>query len=219
MAAAQRGRRAAILSSYIESGYDSTAAFVAGFESAGGRVADIAVAYVPGSTETPAAQVSRLRGSGADFIYVNASGADAARLMAAAGADAIAAPFALPSSKPATPFAVAYRRATGAEPDAYALLGYEAGSLIQAAAVLRAAQGGSLAAALEQAAIDSPRGKVSMQASTHASRCGVYVDAGGSAINGLPAVDEPRALAHAGWQQAVSGWTLPYGAGTQTRRA
>lgn len=217
-AASARGRRAAILSSYIESGYDTSAAFTAGFESSGGTVVGLAVSHVPGQTATLPQLVSELHAAGADFIYVNASGERAAELLAAVGPNAVAAPFAQ-SGLADTPFANAYLKVAGAAPDAYALLGYEAGNLVLAAASSAQTRGSSLAAALREARFTGPRGSIHMQAGSHATCAGRYVDAGGAALKHLPEIAEAQALAHVGWPLAVSGWTLPYGASFKIRRA
>jgi branched-chain amino acid transport system substrate-binding protein len=219
VAAVSRGSRAAILSSYHESGYDSTSAFIAGFESAGGQVIAQAVSHVPGRDVSLSQTVSELRQGNPDFIYVNASGARAAELTQAVGADALAAPFAQTGGVTEPRFVRSYQQATGRDADAYALLGYEAGQLVLAATHQMTEGSLTLRSALSTAAFTGPRGSIQMQAATQTTSASAYVSASGGVLTQLAAVTEHEARAHAGWKDAVSGWSLPYAASTNTHRA
>src|SRR5262249_13454837 len=70
-------------------------------------------------------------------------------------------------------FTAAFRRATGGDPAVFAVLGYETARLI-AGAVATAPAGGDrldgLGRALEVAMLETPRGRVAMDATTHLTR-------------------------------------------------
>lgn len=219
VAAIARGKRAAVLSSFHEAGYDGTSAFIAGFHSVGGTVVSQVVNRAPGQQISPFQSVAELRQRHPDFIYINASGARAVELTHAVGADALPAPFAQ-TSIAESKFARDYQQTAGRAADAYALLGYESGQLILSAAADRFADHDrSLREALSHVEFASPRGLVRMQPETQTTNATAYVDAGGGILKNLIAISESEARAHAGWSQAVSGWSLPYGAGLEQRRA
>lgn len=210
-AAQNRGRRAATLASFNESGYDTVTAFTLGFESAGGRVVEHAVSRAPGQPQSPRELVAGLRAQAPDFIYVSARGVRAEELLAAAGSLALAAPMARADGA-ADPAFVQACAGAGVQANAFTLLGYEAGRLILAAAADRRASGEVLGTTLARAAFDGPRGTVRMDADLHATATSAYADRNGAALAWLPVVAERSALAHSGWRHAVSGWTLAYAA-------
>ncbi len=203
------GSRAATLSAYLESGYDTVAAFAMGFTAGGGQITGETVSHVPGRSQTVNEVLAGLQAGQPDFVYINASGARAEELLEAAPR-ALAAPFARAAGQPDAAFSRAYSQANGTPADAFALLGYEAGSLILAAREHSRHSGDDLRAGLAEASFDSPRGMLRMDRGSHASTAEAYVDRAGAALPWLAKVSEPVALAHAGWEQAVSGWSLPY---------
>lgn len=213
------GTRVATLCSFRDAGYDSVAAFAMGFESVGGQVVAKGVSHVPGRERSAARLVADLRAAQPDFIYVSASGKQARELLAAAGPGAVAAPQAHEASDGVeTAFSSAYRRVNGLKPDSLALLGYEAGALILAAAREAHRSGGGFSDALGRAEFDGPRGHIGMNAETHTTTA-AYVDGSGAPLRWLRPVAEREALAHPGWQQAVSGFSLAYGANPRVYRA
>ncbi len=164
------GRRALVASAWYESGYDALYAFQAGFESAGGTVVQTVITHGPQGAPSLAALAGQVAAAKPDLVYAAYSGAAAGdflrawtaggsrlpllgapgltdeRILAGLGAAARGIQTALAWAPGLTThenaaFRAAYRGATGQVPDSAALLGYETGCLIQAAA---AAAGGNL---------------------------------------------------------------------------
>lgn len=82
--AAQRlGRKAVVVSSFYESGYDALYAFEQGLTKEGGRVRAHFVTHVPGRSLSMAALMAQIADAGADFVYAHSSGAAAADFMTA----------------------------------------------------------------------------------------------------------------------------------------
>lgn len=218
-AAIARGQRAAILSSFHESGYDGTAAFIAGFESAGGTVVSQFVHRGNDESKSLSQALAALQQGQPDLIYVNAGGVLAEKFMQAVGTRAVPSPVIATGMPLDSAFLKNYQQTVGRPADAHALLGYEAGQLLLSAATRMSGQSMTLHSALAQAHFDSPRGRVKMQAETQTTTATAYVNAQGEILGHLTVAQENQARSHAGWTHAVSGWTLPHGTDTQSLRA
>jgi len=75
-------------------------------------------------------------------------------------------------------FTAAFRRATGGDPDGFAVLGYETARLIAGAVATSPADGDpldGLGAALRVTALETPRGRVAMDPATHLTRAPLYL--------------------------------------------
>jgi branched-chain amino acid transport system substrate-binding protein len=192
-AAASLGRRALIVQSFYESGYDPAAAFQIGFESGGGVATLASLTHLPPVPLDFAPLFARIAATPPDVVYAGYSGANAAEFTRAWAASPCAgriplvghaflaegAGCTLPDARIAAPwladapawqdFVTASVAATGEPPDVFSALGYEAGLLLALAA--RAA-GGDLAdfmavgRALAFARFDGPRGPVIMDPPT-----------------------------------------------------
>ena len=155
-AAENMGRRAALATSFYDSGYDALYAFRLGFEEAGGRVLGTQVTHLPhepGDGLGPA--LDAIEGARPDFVYASYCGESAVEFVRAyAGLDvplagsgfltdegvlgeqgesALGIKTCLPWAPGLSPFDDEYRSATGREPDAFAALGSEAARGILAA--------------------------------------------------------------------------------------
>ncbi len=80
-AAKHIGTRAAVVSSFYESGFDSFYAFPQGFEAAGGIVTASDIANAPMSVNNPVATMKAVAATSPDVIFVSASGVDALELV------------------------------------------------------------------------------------------------------------------------------------------
>jgi hypothetical protein len=200
----ERGRRAALLASYRESGYDTLTAFAVGVDVAGGTLVDSRIAGVPGRERTVAECAAGLACAAPDFVYVAADHAEANALLADISGG-IAAPFAAAAPAEAG-FRESYRQRWAAAPDALALLGFETGRLLSAVA----ATPGTLRDALRTARFESPRGALAMDARSQGTQAVAYVDRGGAVLSQLQPIDESAILAHPAWRSAQSGWSVPY---------
>jgi branched-chain amino acid transport system substrate-binding protein len=159
-AAQNLGKRAAILHSFQESGYDTSFAFYAGFLAGGGQECSMNVTHIPGASQTLDKVVGDVAALKPDLVYLGYVGAGAAEALAALRASGLAklptlasgamleadslrqlgsAAAGLRSAMPwngdatsqaSQDFARAYRQAARSEPDHWALLGYEIGGLL-----------------------------------------------------------------------------------------
>jgi branched-chain amino acid transport system substrate-binding protein len=162
-AARNLGSRAAIVSSFYDSGYDTIYAFRLGFEGTGGQVAETFVSHRPtDSDDHMPALMAQIAAAQPDFIYAISSGRQANAFLRAyaesglagriplAGAsftlaDRSAHLYGLPSMPMVLPwarnlghaenqsFVTAYEAATGRPADALALLGYDTAQMIDTA--------------------------------------------------------------------------------------
>ncbi len=207
----EHGERAAMLASFRESGYDTLTAFDQGVEASGGRVVVQRIAGIPGGEHRMQRLLKGLHAEPADFLFVAAHGDELHALQEASAGRRIFGP--LPNSggaKPEAAFARSYARAYGHAPDAFALLGFEAGALLADASARMQADGLSPSAALAAARIDGPRGRVLMNPHTRQTTAPGFVDARGGPLAGLIPFEDVNLLAHARWTAAVSGWTTAY---------
>lgn len=156
------GRRALIVSSFYDSGYDTLYGFRLGFERAGGQIVDTLLSHHPTSPSDHLTELmAQIAAAQPDLVYAISSGPDA-DLFLRAYADAglsgriplAGTSFTLPehasgvSGLPAIPmalpwsaqlehpenraFTTAYAAATGRQADALALLGYDTAQLLDA---------------------------------------------------------------------------------------
>lgn len=77
------GKRAVVVSSFYESGYDALRAFEEGLEEAGGQVVARHVTHVPGRPLTMATLMRRIATQDADFVYAHYSGDEGAAFVGA----------------------------------------------------------------------------------------------------------------------------------------
>lgn len=202
-AAGAAGRRAAIVASFRESGYDTLAAFRLGFAAAGGEVVSQEISGIPGRERSAEECLQSVQCQAPDFVYAAGT----------AVAGAVGAPLSSSAQGRADQhFADCYAQFSGRAADAFALLGFEAGSLLQAAAQQALAQGLSLARSLASAGFQGPRGLVRMNPATRSTTAESFVDAAGARLPHLQTFDEQMVLADPSWRQAVSGWVVPYAA-------
>lgn len=82
-AAETLGRRAVVVSSFVESGYDALTAFEEGLEQEGGRVVARHVTHVSGRRLTMPDLMRQIGQEDADFVYAHHSGATGAEFIAA----------------------------------------------------------------------------------------------------------------------------------------
>jgi branched-chain amino acid transport system substrate-binding protein len=159
-AAQNLGKRAAILHSFQESGYDASFAFYAGFLAGGGQECSMNVTHSPSASQALGTIVGEVAALKPDLIYLGYTGAGAAEALTAVRASGLAKlPIlasgamleadslrqlgpaagglrsAMPWNSDATSqasqdFVRAYRQATRSEPDHWSLLGYEIGGLL-----------------------------------------------------------------------------------------
>jgi ABC-type branched-subunit amino acid transport system substrate-binding protein len=151
------GKRALVLTSLSDAGYDNIYGFRCGLGTAGGRVAETLVTHA-GETESLLARLRALPGPHPTVTYVAASGVEAAKIVRAyrssgLGAPLLASAFAvedymLPSlganargvrscaswakAVGGREFDATFRRRTGHRPDGFAVLGYETALLLAA---------------------------------------------------------------------------------------
>ena len=190
-AGANLGTRGLVATSLADSGYDAVYAFRRGLESAGGSVRDDVVTHVePG--DGVAGLGAAVSNSGAQHVhalYGARRAIQALRVLRSAGVPVLAGPFAVDESllrklgsavigvrsafswSPAlaTPanreFKRAYRSRAGRNPDAFAVLGYDAASLL-AAGLRRAGSASGMLGALDGATVASPRGPLKVSSGT-----------------------------------------------------
>ncbi|HSW13534.1 MAG TPA: hypothetical protein VLI06_11890 [Solimonas sp.] len=205
----QYGPRAALLASFRESGYDTTTAFHAGVELAGGVLMAQLVLGIPGTAWRDAQRAQELAASAADFTLVCAHGSELQRLQQLSRGTRLQGP--LPERGGAAPeaaFVRSFHSRNGYRPDAYALLGLE-GGLLLADAAARRAEGLDLSAALASARVSGPRGELAMDPQQRSTRAPAFVDLRGGRLP-LSVIDETLVFGHQHWAGAVSGWTCVY---------
>jgi branched-chain amino acid transport system substrate-binding protein len=188
-AATNIGRRALIASSFYDSGYDTVHAFWGGFEQAGGELPSLVVTGGPG--EEPDL-LAAARAARPDFVFAAYSGPAATRFVrgyAAAGlgglpllgsgtltaddllsaqssaALGIRSAHSWDAGRPAAQaFVASYLAAHGSTPDAFAALGYDAGSQILAAVARAGSRPSTLRDALVATALEGVRGPLAFSA-------------------------------------------------------
>ena len=159
-AAQNMGKRAAILHSFAESGYDSAFAFGCGFAAGGGEIVTMTVTHAPTSTTKLAETLETVAATQPDVVYLGYTGELAAEMLTAVprsglrglpvcGTGAMVEGAALnrlgngalglrtatvwdvnATDKTSTNFVRAYQNATRTSPDHWSLLGFEIASLI-----------------------------------------------------------------------------------------
>lgn len=183
-AAGKLGKRAFLLSSLYDAGFDTLFALQMGFESAGGELLNRAVTGLVAGDLQPALQ--RAAQSGADFIAAFYQGEEAAAFLRAYAQSGLKLPLVgpgfltetdAPASLPAVysalgwgsgistaaawAFNSALPRLGGGEPSALSLLGYEAAGLLDAAlSKVETGAASRLNAALDGLRFSGPRGEV-----------------------------------------------------------
>lgn len=203
-AARNIGRQAVIASHFHDSGYDSLAAFQAGFVATGGDVSETIVTHGPNAAHDVAYLLRRVGALRPDFVYASYAGAAAHEVVqayahtgyppllgggflsdAALLASSDKAALGIISAAAWSPqldttanrtFTTAYQAQHGVAPTSIALLGYETGLLLNRALATNGGDGraASLASAIAAASFDSPRGQVTMNAKTHTTNGAVY---------------------------------------------
>lgn len=159
-AAQNMGKRAAILHSFVESGYDSAFAFGCGFAAGGGEWSAMTVTHAPSNPTKLAETLDAVAATQPDVVYLGYTGEFAAEMLAAlprsglrglpvCGTGAMVEGAALnrlgngalglctatvwngdAQAKASTNFVRAYQDATRTSPDHWSLLGFEIASLI-----------------------------------------------------------------------------------------
>ena len=163
-AAGNVGKRAAILHSFFESGYDASFAFASGFQAGGGEIASMSVTHAPTAPNDLARSLETVAATAPDAVYLGYTGTLGAEMLRALGGSELrklpilatgalvegaalhglggaalgirtATPWNLDGKETnSTEFIAAYRRAARANPDHWALLGFEVAGLLRAAA-------------------------------------------------------------------------------------
>ncbi len=248
-AAQNVGKRAAILHSFLESGYDASFAFSSGFQAGGGTTTSMTVTHTPTAALDLARTLATVAAESPDLVYLGYTGALGGEMLRAYGQSALrtlpllgvgalvegaalsqlgsaalgirtAMPWNLDASPTASlDFVAAYRRATRANPDHWALLGFELGGLLSAAAQTLKGDWSDPAAA--QAALlasqtAGPRGLAGPQVEgsnttfvireVRQSRGGFY-NATLATLSAAPLADQQIAAMQTGLR---SGFSLPY---------
>jgi branched-chain amino acid transport system substrate-binding protein len=249
--AAGQGKRAAILSTFYDAGYDGLYAFRLGFEEGGGEVPQAVIIDAPHKPLGIAAALTAVARQAPDVVYAAIHDHQAGPFMAAWSASPSAADVLLVANPFMVEHACQHAQLTPAEgvlvcssydpalavpenqdfrrrfqerhqrmPDAYAVLGHDAGTLV-ATALGRAPAGASvqeLMAACTPFAIDSPRGRIAMDAEVGSLRMPHYLSLCSWSHAGLErriidrveSIDEtdPRMIALRDGLR--SGWVNPY---------
>ena len=99
-AAEQMGRKACVVSSFVESGYDALYAFERGFAAGGGEVLQTTITHVPNRDVDWTAVMTGIDSAQPDFVYAMYSGAQAAEFLRAYGASGLAGRIPLAGSAP-----------------------------------------------------------------------------------------------------------------------
>jgi branched-chain amino acid transport system substrate-binding protein len=244
-AAHNAGARAVMLSSFHDAGYDTLYAFRLGFTGAGGDVIDQFVTHLPSGGRGAEEIFADLGAARPDVVFAAAAGPQAAEIARAYARSGMAgrvpllgssfftdegwldeqgdaalgvrtaAAWAPSLNTPANQaFTAAYTRAYGRQPDPFALLGYDTAGLIAAAGQSEA----PLLGALRTAQLDSPRGRLAMDADQQDLATPIYLrsvrHAGSALVNmvehelePVPERDERLAELRA---SIKSGWLYPY---------
>lgn len=238
-AATNVGRRAAIATSFHDSGYDLPLAFRRGFEGAGGTVALTHITHLPPETGAASSPAAGLVAARPDVVFASYCAAEAADFIRAYADAGLAGRIPLLGGTfltDATVLAAVGDAAAGivtaaawadegegpaaASRDPFALLGQETGLLLRAvfAATGGATDAAALRAALATAAFAAPRGRIAMQPATLATLGPVFLRevraAEGSLANvargELARVPDARALGMLPGDGLRSGWLNTY---------
>jgi branched-chain amino acid transport system substrate-binding protein len=162
-AAQNVGKRAAILHSFFESGYDASFAFSSGFQAGGGAITSMTVTHAPKAALELARTLATVAAEAPDVVYLGYTGTLAGEMLRAYGQSDLrklpllgagtlvegaalsqlgsaalgmrtAMPWNLDGTQTSSKnFVSAYRQATRTNPDHWALLGFETGGLLSAA--------------------------------------------------------------------------------------
>ncbi len=248
-AAQNVGKRAAILHSFFESGYDASFAFHSGFQAGGGTITSMTVTHSPTAQLDLARTLATVAAEAPDVVYLGYTGATGAEMLQAysqsslrklpllgagtlvegmalsqLGSAALGMRTAMPWNLDASQigsknFVAAYRRATRANPDHWALLGFEVGGLLSAATQTLKGDWRDLAAvqsALLASQTAGPRGLTGPQVEGAASsfvirevrqsRSGLY-NATLATLSAAPLADHQIAAMQT---ELRSGCSLPY---------
>jgi branched-chain amino acid transport system substrate-binding protein len=228
---AQGMRRAVLVSSFYDSGYDGVYAFRHGFERAGGEVVASLVSHRPiDPNEHLAAMMDEIRALNPDLVYLVASGRDAQEFTQAFFAASLAERIPLASASyhlGAQPvagladFLARFEAETGRPADLFSLLGYESALLIDAALV---EAGGSLQrksdfqVAFRKLRVGGPRGELAFDELSASMQGPLYVGSIKQQSSGLyydlqTALDLPIGASGLVSQlnaSVRSGWSNPY---------
>ncbi len=157
-AAKNIGKKATVVSSFYESGYDALYAFNHGFESEGGIIIDTKITNLPAEMNTANNVISEISKQATDLVFASFSGTEAQNFLSDyAGSDLngriplLGSGFLVDGSNSTngkaiksgvktclswspgfnnTIFQSEYKKMTGKNPDAFAVLGYESAALI-----------------------------------------------------------------------------------------
>lgn len=223
-AAKNLGKRAWMFTSLYDSGYDTPYAFQLGFEAAGGKLTGSTVTHLPGSKLSSAFEPISSAGadfaaaffcgeSGMQFMHAWSQTAPHIPLVAGSGLRAPGLYRAAAISGAMQGSLSAFLAPTSAKTviaEEFALLGFEAAGLIEKAlSACEAGEAASLAQALENASLQSPRGLVRMQPRSHLASGPAFLHAPAGSVLPLsaPPADDPnvqalRASTKTGWSHA-----------------
>ena len=154
-AAKNIGKRAMVVSSFYESGYDALYAFNLGFESEGGTIIDTKITNLPAEMDNTNNVIAEISKQATDLVFASFSGNEAQNFLSDyAGSDLngqiplLGSGFLVDGSKNTDikpgiktclswspglnnrKFQSEYKKMTGKNPDAFAVLGYESAALI-----------------------------------------------------------------------------------------
>lgn len=229
-AVGQFGRRAVLLSSFYESGFDTLYAAEQGIEAAGGRLVSSIITHMTPSNDRMAEALDAVRTANPDFVYSAYQGQQAAAFLHAyrsAGLDTplIASAFMLDGAEVSvtarsvapwasdlkTPensaFVDAFGQSTGRTADAFAVLGFETGKWIGAALETAGGNWSLVRAAMATTRIVGPRGALTFDAATQTLTSGLVVRTVDQQVKSIQAVDAP---AFARRPDIKTGWISPY---------
>ncbi len=200
-AAANLGKRAAMMASLYESGFDALYAFQAGFEAASGEVVHTQVTHASAAAVNWGEALAAAQQAQPDFIYAQYSGNQAVEFSQAYRAAGLTRrlPLAISGTlaadgKITAPYCAGWSRALASRenlsfvrnfrmryrrlPDSFAALGYEAAQAVLA--VLQVSGGrsglGNYQAAFEALRFNGLRGPLSMDAGTHSLNGPLYLN-------------------------------------------
>jgi ABC-type branched-subunit amino acid transport system substrate-binding protein len=178
-AAGNLGRRALVVTSAADAGYDTIYAFTRGMEVAGGKVVDVVV--MPGDDEGTVRTLTRAaRSTRPDFVYALFSGEDAASFLRAYRQAGLRLPLAgtgfmvdratLGSNVRSALGVTTCMPGTGREADPFATLGFDTASLLVAGmerANRRGLGASGLVRALSGVTVPTARGELTVDARTN----------------------------------------------------
>ncbi len=223
-AVSQLGKRAWILSSLYDSGYDTPYTFQQGFEAAGGQVLGWSVTHKkPGDLKEALARLRDQKVDLAAGFYCGSQGADFLNGWAESGlrhplvgGGGLRAKGETPvfawrnrmKGQQADAFRAACIRRGVVDPEEFHLLGFEAIGLIEMAQrTVDERRAGSLQEGLENAQLESPRGLLRINKPSHMVTGPLYQGADAAQAIAQPGFDEPlvqmlRASLKTGWSHA-----------------